>query len=64
MSMDELELDLIEVERLLGQTGRPCVRGRLLLLLKELQEVREALFILQDISQPRRVLARSPGRAL
>jgi len=38
--MDELELDLVEVERLLGQTNRRFVKGRLLLALKELQEVR------------------------
>lgn len=53
VSMDELELDLIEVERLLGQTRRHCVRGRLLLLLKELQEVRNSPLYSHQISRAR-----------
>ncbi|KAK9831538.1 hypothetical protein WJX81_006941 [Elliptochloris bilobata] len=39
--MDELELDVGEVERLLGQTSRRIVKGRLLLLLNELNEVKK-----------------------
>ncbi len=59
--MDELELDLIEVERLLGQTRRHCVRGRLLLLLKELQEVRNGLLYSHQVPRPRLVLGPCAG---
>ena len=42
-SLDDLELDVLDVERLLGLASRRLVKGKLLLLLNELNQVRAPL---------------------
>ena len=44
-SLDDLELDVLDVERLLGLASRRLVKGKLLLLLNELNQVRARLSI-------------------
>ena len=44
-SLDDLELDVLDVERLLGLASRRLVKGKLLLLLNELNQVRAPLSI-------------------